>query len=105
MRPDALFRVFGGGAHRTHWSCVSMSTLLHPEIASEKDFLPLNGTDYVEFYVGNARQASYFYRLAFGMSLVAYAGPETGVRDRASYVLQQGKIRFVMTTPLAPDCR
>jgi 4-hydroxyphenylpyruvate dioxygenase len=80
-----------------------MATLLHPEVASEKDFLPLNGTDYVEFYVGNARQAAYFYRLAFGMSLVAYSGPETGVRDRASYVLQQGKIRLVMTTPLRPD--
>jgi 4-hydroxyphenylpyruvate dioxygenase len=80
-----------------------MATLLHPEVASEKDFLPLNGTDYVEFYVGNARQAAYFYRLAFGMSLVAYAGPETGVRDRASYVLQQDKIRFIMTTPLRPD--
>jgi 4-hydroxyphenylpyruvate dioxygenase len=80
-----------------------MATVLHPEAASEKDFLPLNGTDYVEFYVGNARQAAYFYRLAFGMSLVAYAGPETGARDKASYVLQQGKIRFVMTTPLRPD--
>ena len=65
-----------------------------------KDFLPLKGTDHVEFYVGNARQAAYFYRAAFGMSLVAYAGPETGQRDRASYVLQQGKIRFVLTTPL-----
>ena len=80
-----------------------MATLLHPEVASQKDFLPLNGTDYVEFYVGNARQASYFYRLAFGMSLVAYAGPETGLRDRASYVLQQGKVRFAFTTPLRPD--
>ncbi len=64
------------------------------------DFLPLKGTDHVEFYVGNARQAAYFYRAAFGMSLVAYAGPETGQRDRASYVLQQGKVRFVLTTPL-----
>jgi 4-hydroxyphenylpyruvate dioxygenase len=64
------------------------------------DFLPLKGTDHVEFYVGNARQAAYFYRAAFGMSLVAYAGPETGQRDRASYVVQQGKIRFVLTTPL-----
>jgi 4-hydroxyphenylpyruvate dioxygenase len=54
----------------------------------------------VEFYVGNARQAAYFYRAAFGMSLVAYAGPETGQRDRASYVVQQGKIRFVLTTPV-----
>ncbi|MGH9586742.1 MAG: 4-hydroxyphenylpyruvate dioxygenase family protein, partial [Acidobacteriaceae bacterium] len=80
-----------------------MATLLHPDVATEKDFLPLNGTDYVEFYVGNARQAAYFYRLAFGMALVAYAGPETGVRDRASYVLQQGKIRLVLTTPLRPD--
>ncbi len=65
--------------------------------------LPLNGTDHIEFYVGNARQASYFYRMAFGMRLVAYAGPETGTRDRASFVLQQGKIRFVLTTPLRPD--
>ena len=66
----------------------------------ERDFLPLKGTDHVEFYVGNARQAAYFYRAAFGMSLVAYAGPETGQRDRASYVVQQGKVRFVLTTPL-----
>jgi 4-hydroxyphenylpyruvate dioxygenase len=67
------------------------------------DFLPLKGTDHVEFYVGNARQAAYFYRAAFGMSLVAYAGPETGQRDRASYVLQQGKVRFVLTTALRHD--
>ena len=67
------------------------------------DFLPLRGTDHVEFFVGNARQSAYFYRAAFGMSLVAYAGPETGRRDRASYVLQQGKVRFVLTTPLRSD--
>lgn len=67
------------------------------------DFLPINGTDYVEFYVGNARQSSYYYRSAFGFSLVAYAGPETGQRDRVSYVLQQDKIRFVLTTPLSPE--
>jgi len=67
------------------------------------DFLPLNGTDYVEFYVGNAKQSSYYYRGGFGMKLVAYSGPETGVRDRVSYVLQQDKIRFVLTTPLQPD--
>jgi 4-hydroxyphenylpyruvate dioxygenase len=71
--------------------------------AAVADFLPLNGTDYVEFYVGNARQAAYFYRAAFGMRLAAYRGPETGTRDRASYVLQQHKIRFVLTTPLHPD--
>ena len=67
------------------------------------DFLPLNGTDYVEFYVGNAKQSAYYYQLAFGYSLVAYAGPETGVRDRASYVLQQGKVRLVLTTSLYPN--
>jgi 4-hydroxyphenylpyruvate dioxygenase len=69
-------------------------------INSQRDFLPLKGTDHVEFYVGNAKQAAYFYRAAFGMQLVAYAGPETGQRDRASYVVQQGKVRFVLTTPL-----
>ncbi|HTS49522.1 MAG TPA: 4-hydroxyphenylpyruvate dioxygenase [Bryobacteraceae bacterium] len=67
------------------------------------DFLPLNGTDHLEFYVGNAKQAAYYYRAAFGMRLVAYSGPETGMRDRASYVLQQGKIRFVLTTPFGAD--
>jgi len=71
--------------------------------AATVDFLPLKGTDHVEFYVGNARQSAYFYRAAFGMSLVAYAGPETGQRDRASYVLQQGKVRFVLTTALRSD--
>jgi 4-hydroxyphenylpyruvate dioxygenase len=69
----------------------------------DSDFLPLNGTDHVEFYVGNARQAAYFYRAAFGMRLTAYRGPETGTRDRASYLLEQGRIRFVLTTPLEPD--
>jgi 4-hydroxyphenylpyruvate dioxygenase len=79
-------------------SAHSTAALEHPSEAT--DFLPLKGTDHVEFYVGNARQAAYFYRTAFGMSLVAYAGPETGQRDRASYVVQQGKVRFVLTTPM-----
>jgi 4-hydroxyphenylpyruvate dioxygenase len=73
------------------------------EVNTGRDFLPLKGTDHIEFYVGNARQAAYYYRTAFGMSLVAYAGPETGQRDRASYVVQQGKIRLVLTTSLVPD--
>jgi 4-hydroxyphenylpyruvate dioxygenase len=77
-------------------------TLERPEQV-EKDFLPLNGTDYVEYYVGNARQAAHFYRTAFGFSLAAYRGPETGTRDRASYVLVQNKIRLVLTTALQPD--
>src|SRR5689334_17507848 len=68
-----------------------------------KDFLPLNGTDYVEFYVGNARQSAHYYRSAFGFRLAAYRGPETGVRDRSSYVLLQNKIRMVLTTPLGPE--
>jgi 4-hydroxyphenylpyruvate dioxygenase len=68
-----------------------------------QDFLPINGTDFVELYVGNARQSAHFYRSAFGFSLVAYAGPETGLRDRASYVLQQDKVRLLLTTPLNDD--
>jgi len=67
------------------------------------DFLPLNGTDHIEFYVGNAKQAALYYQHCFGFELVAYAGPETGVRDRASYVVQQNKIRLVLTTSLQPD--
>ncbi|TAH42639.1 MAG: 4-hydroxyphenylpyruvate dioxygenase [Bacteroidetes bacterium] len=67
------------------------------------DFLPLLGTDHIEFWVGNAKQAAYFYQHAFGFELTAYSGPETGVKDRASYVLKQGKIRFVLTTSLLPD--
>lgn len=64
------------------------------------DFLPLQGTDYVEFYVGNAKQAAHFYKTAFGFQSLAYAGPETGVKDRASYAVRQNKLTFVFTTPL-----
>ena len=79
-----------------------MASYAPSTVQTGQDFLPLKGTDHVEFYVGNARQAAYYYRTAFGMSLVAYAGPETGQRDRASYVLKQGKVRFVLTTSLRP---
>jgi 4-hydroxyphenylpyruvate dioxygenase len=65
-----------------------------------QDFLPLLGTDYVEFYVGNAKQAAHFYKTAFGFQSLAYAGLETGMKDRVSYVLKQGKIRLVLTTAL-----
>ncbi len=71
--------------------------------ATSTDTFPINGTDYVEFYVGNAKQASHFYRSAFGFELLGYRGPETGVRDRASYLLQQSKIRLVLTTAIRPD--
>lgn len=68
-----------------------------------QDFLPINGTDYVEMYVGNAKQAAHYYKTAFGFQSLAYRGLETGCRDRTSYVLQQGKIRLVLTTPFDPD--
>ena len=68
-----------------------------------QDFLPLLGTDYVEFYVGNAKQSAHYYKTAFGYQSLAYAGLETGVKDRASYVLKQDKIRLVLTTPLNPE--
>jgi 4-hydroxyphenylpyruvate dioxygenase len=71
--------------------------------ATEPDFLPLQGTDYVEFYVGNAKQAAHFYKTAFGFQSLAYAGPETGIKDRASYVIRQNKLTFVLTTPLRPN--
>jgi 4-hydroxyphenylpyruvate dioxygenase len=67
-----------------------------------QDFLPLHGIDYVEFYVGNAKQAAHYYKTAFGFQSYAYAGPETGFRDRASYVLKQDKIMLVLTTPMSP---
>src|SRR6266496_4013713 len=70
---------------------------------AEEDFLPLHGTDYVEFYVGNAKQAAHFYKTAFGFQSLAYSGPETGVKDRASYAIRQNKLTFVLTTPLRSD--
>ena len=68
-----------------------------------EDFLPLNGTDYIELYVGNAKQTAHFYKTAFGFQSEAYAGLETGIKDRVSYVLRQDKIRLVLTTPLEND--
>ncbi len=65
--------------------------------------MPLLGWDYVELWVGNAKQAAYFYEHAMGFTRTAYAGPETGVRDRASYVLEQGDVRFVVTSALRED--
>lgn len=67
------------------------------------DFLPLQGTDYVEFYVGNAKQAAHFYKTAFGFQSLAYAGPETGIKDRVSYAVRQHKLTFVFTTALRTD--
>ena len=80
-----------------------MSTQTQKILDSAQDFLPINGTDHIEFYVGNAKQSAYYYQAAFGYELIAYAGPETGIRDRASYVLKQDKIRIILTTSLNPD--
>jgi 4-hydroxyphenylpyruvate dioxygenase len=71
--------------------------------AKAQDFLPINGTDYVELYVGNAKQAAHFYKTAFGFQELAYAGLETGSRDKVSYVLVQDKIRLVLTSPFNPE--
>ncbi len=81
-----------------------MDTLIAENVKTAvKDAFPLLGTDHIEFYVGNAKQAAYFYQQAFGFECVAYRGPETGERDTCSYVLQQGKIRFVITAALQPE--
>ncbi len=83
-----------------------MSTTPSPVATGQKiaeDFLPLLGTDYIEFYVGNAKQAAHYYKTAFGFQSVAYAGPETGVMDRASYVVRQEKITLVLTSSLHPE--
>jgi len=80
-----------------------MATATLPTTEQHTDTFPINGTDYIEFYVGNAKQAAHFYRSAFGFELVAYRGPETGTRDRASYLLQQDRIRLILTTPIKSD--
>src|SRR5438876_938520 len=69
----------------------------------KSEVLPIEGIDYVEIYVGNAKQASYFYQNGFGFTPIAFAGPETGVKDKTSYLLQQGDIRLLLTTGLNPD--
>jgi len=80
---------------------MSTSTMSPKNITdTATDFLPLQGTDYVELYVGNAKQAAHFYKTAFGFQSLAYAGPETGMMDKVSYVIRQNKLTFVLTTAL-----
>jgi 4-hydroxyphenylpyruvate dioxygenase len=79
------------------------STMTPPAPVTAHDTFPINGTDFIEFYVGNAKQSAHYYRTAWGHRLVGYRGPETGVRDRASYVLMQDTLRLVLTSPLSPD--
>jgi 4-hydroxyphenylpyruvate dioxygenase len=78
----------------------ALTTKQAPVKEQSTDFLPLQGTDYVEFYVGNAKQAAHYYMSAFGFQALAYAGPETGQRDRASYAVRQNKLTLVLTTPI-----
>jgi 4-hydroxyphenylpyruvate dioxygenase len=80
-----------------------MATMSTPATDQSHDAFPINGTDYIEFWVGNAKQSAIYYRAAFGFELAAYRGPETGVRDRASYLLTQGKIRFVLTSAIRAE--
>ena len=81
------------------------TTAIQPSVTNNNstDFLPLHGTDYVEFYVGNAKQAAHFYKTAFGFQSLAYAGPETGMKDKVSYVIRQNQLTFVLTTALRTD--
>jgi 4-hydroxyphenylpyruvate dioxygenase len=77
-----------------------MATATLPTSEEHTDTFPINGTDFIEFYVGNAKQAAHFYCSAFGFNLVAYRGPETGTRETASYLVQQDKVRLLLTTPI-----
>ena len=80
-----------------------MATATLPTSEQHTDTFPINGTDYIEFYVGNAKQAAHFYGSAFGFQMLAYRGPETGTRDGASYLLEQDKVRLLLTTPIRSD--
>src|SRR5438552_15310428 len=83
------------------------TTIVAPKMkrapAAEKDFLPLQGTDYIDVYVGNARQAAHFYKTAFGFQSLAYSGPETGTKEKASYAIRQNNLTLVLTTPIRPN--
>jgi 4-hydroxyphenylpyruvate dioxygenase len=80
-----------------------MPPIAEPTTIPAQAFLPLIATDHIEFYVGNARQAAHFYKTVLGFQLTAYQGPENGIHDRASYVMQQGEIRLMLTTALRPN--
>src|SRR3954470_10217681 len=94
----ALAGVIRGADH-----CAMATTQTSPAAARTQDFMPLNGIDHVELWVGNAKQAAYFYTRAYGFTEVAYSGLETGVRDRTSHVLEQGRVRLVLTGTLGSD--
>src|ERR687893_1343077 len=95
--------IIQGRTSRGRSRTVSTQPVVAPKAADHEDFMPLHGIDHVELYVGNAVQSAYFYVHALGFREVAYAGLETGVRDRTSHVLEQGRIRLVLTGALTPD--
>ena len=101
--PQATGTRTGNGKDDSSPSGTEVRVTTSESRAEQKDTFPIQGIDYVEFYVGNAKQAAHFYRTVMGFSITAYAGPETKVRDRASYVLEQEKIRFVLTAPMLPE--
>lgn len=80
-----------------------METLTANNPTTNNDTFPINGTDFIELYVGNAKQSAMYYQYCFGFKLIAYSGPETGSRDKVSYVLQQDKIRYILTSAITPD--
>ena len=91
---------------KTIFKIMAQDVLTAPTVrqeTAEKDFFPIRAIDHIEFVVGNAKQSAHFYRSAMGFKLTGYAGLETGLRDRASYLLEQGKIRLILTTPLIPE--
>src|SRR5436853_1239288 len=106
LRPAALDLIFRSTrTARRKRKVIMPTTIAAPKKASaaEADFLPLQGTDYIEFYVGDAKQAAHFYKTAFGFQSLAYSGPETGTKDRVSYAIRQNKLTFLLTTPLRTD--
>jgi 4-hydroxyphenylpyruvate dioxygenase len=104
LYPGFPFYLYAGlSLNRSYLKTIDMSvthTAAQTAATPATDFLPLQGTDYVEFYVGNAKQAAHYYMSAFGFQALAYAGPETGIKDRASYAIRQNKLTFVLTTPI-----
>src|SRR5919197_4603659 len=100
MTPDSA--IMKGPSFEREVLTVSTQPVVAPTHAGTEDFMPLHGIDHVELYVGNALQSAFFYVHALGFREVAYAGLETGVRDRTSHVLEQGRIRFVLTGALTP---
>jgi 4-hydroxyphenylpyruvate dioxygenase len=105
LRGAIVDLIFEGAVSARTLGVIMPTTIASPKRApaAETDFLPLQGTDYIEFYVGNAKQAAHFYKTAFGFQSLAYCGPETGTREKASYAIRQNNLTLVLTTPIRPN--